>query len=93
MSYDERYFAARGPGEVQRATMRAQELERVRRYTGREGGVVVDVGCGLGELLDLLPADRWRKDGLEASESAVRTPKQRDLLRDSQGRRVVSSGT
>ena len=60
MSYDERYFDARSRSEIARAAMRHQEIGRIRRYTELDGGVVVDVGCGLGELLDLLPADRWR---------------------------------
>jgi SAM-dependent methyltransferase len=70
VSYDARYFASRESGESKRATMRAQELERVHRTTGLDNGSVVDVGCGLGQLLDLLPADRWRKYGIEPSEEA-----------------------
>lgn len=68
--YDTHYFGARQADEQKRAAMRAQELERVRTTTGLEEGVVVDVGCGLGELLHLLPADRWRKYGVEPSEEA-----------------------
>jgi SAM-dependent methyltransferase len=49
--------------------MRDQELERVRRRTGLDRGTVVDIGCGLGELLDRLPADRWRRYGVEVDES------------------------
>lgn len=70
MSYDERYFADRASGEAQRAAMRAQEIERVRSRTRLDGGVIVDIGCGLGELLDLFPIETWRKYGTEASESA-----------------------
>lgn len=70
MSYDERYFVDRRPGKDDRARMRAQELVRVRRHTGLESGSVVDVGCGLGELLDLFPSERWQKYGIEPSEAA-----------------------
>lgn len=79
MSYDEGYFAARRPGEVQRAAMRTQELERVRAYTGLDGGVVVDIGCGLGELLDMLPGDGWAKYGIEASERARAVCRGKDI--------------
>jgi SAM-dependent methyltransferase len=50
--------------------MRRQELERLRIRTRLDAGTVVDVGCGLGELLDLLPPDRWQRYGVEVSESA-----------------------
>lgn len=70
MSYDGRYFTSRQRDENQRAVMRRQELARVFRRTGLAEGTVVDIGCGLGELLDLFPADRWRKYGTEASEEA-----------------------
>ncbi|SVC08902.1 uncharacterized protein METZ01_LOCUS261756, partial [marine metagenome] len=40
--------------------MRRQELERVCARTGLKGGKVVDIGCGLGEFLDLLPnSEQW----------------------------------
>jgi len=70
MSYDEGYFAARERSEAQRAAMRTMELQRVHARTALDGGVVVDVGCGLGEFLDLFPAERWVKYGIEASDAA-----------------------
>lgn len=70
MSYDESYFAARRAEEDARAAMRAAEVERVRARTRLEGGTVLDVGCGLGELLDLFPNASWRKYGIEVSEPA-----------------------
>jgi SAM-dependent methyltransferase len=68
--YEETYFEARGRDEKRREAMRRQELERLRIHTGLEGGAVVDVGCGLGELLDLFPGDRWQKYGIEVSDQA-----------------------
>jgi SAM-dependent methyltransferase len=73
MSYNERYFAERDADEAERATMRRQELGRLRRRTGLDAGRVVDVGCGLGELLDLFPDERWEKYGIEVSEAARAT--------------------
>lgn len=66
MAYEAAYFEERH--DPRRERMRHQELERVRARTGLDGGTVVDVGCGLGELLELFPADRWRRFGVEVSE-------------------------
>jgi SAM-dependent methyltransferase len=70
MSYGESYFSARQRDEAQRQAMRQQELERLSARTALVEGTVVDVGCGLGEFLDLFDATRWRKFGLELSEEA-----------------------
>ena len=68
--YEDSYFVARAGAGQLRHEMRSQEIRRVHAWTGLEEGVVVDVGCGLGELLDLLPADRWTRYGVEVSEHA-----------------------
>ena len=67
--YEDDYFASR-QGDPRRDEMNRQEVERLLARTGLEGDVVVDVGCGLGELLDRFPADRWRRYGIEVSEHA-----------------------
>jgi SAM-dependent methyltransferase len=69
-AYEDAYFAERAAAERLRQEMRRQELDRVCDWTGLDGGVVVDVGCGLGELLDLLPDGRWTKYGVEVSVRA-----------------------
>ena len=70
MSYGAAYFHARGHDETRRGTMRRQELDRLRSRTGLDAGTVVDVGCGLGELLDLFPPERWRRYGVEVADGA-----------------------
>ena len=51
--------------------MRRQEFARLsQRVDIAVGGTVLDVGCGLGEFLDLFP-DTWRKLGIEVSQHAI----------------------
>lgn len=50
--------------------MRQQEVTRLLARTRLEAGTVVDVGCGLGELLALFPAEAWTRYGVEVSEEA-----------------------
>jgi SAM-dependent methyltransferase len=66
--YGEEYFEARL--DPRRAQMQLQELARLNRHVGLDGGTVLDIGCGLGEFLDLFPDERWRKYGIEVSEHA-----------------------
>jgi len=68
LEYEEAYFEPRT--DPRREEMRRQELERIRARTGLERGTVVDVGCGLGEMLELFPADSWRRYGVEVSAVA-----------------------
>ncbi len=67
-AYGHEYFDARRDEEDRRQRMRRQEVERLVARTGLTGGVAVDIGCGTGELLELLPADRWQRYGAEVSE-------------------------
>jgi SAM-dependent methyltransferase len=67
------------PGEEARQAMREQEWDRIRRRTGLTAGTVVDVGCGLGELLDLLPDDSWKKFGVEVAETARATCRKKGI--------------
>lgn len=80
MAYDGRYFASRSSDERRREAMRRQQLSRVRRYTALDGGTVLDVGCGLGELLDLLPVANWKKFGIEVSDTARAICEQKGIL-------------
>ena len=70
IEYDASYFVERQADETKRHAMRRQELQRVAAKTGLTHGTVVDVGCGGGEFLDLLPTASWTKYGIEVAESA-----------------------
>jgi SAM-dependent methyltransferase len=80
VSYEEPYFADRD--DPRRQVMRLQELDRVREKTGLDAGTVVDIGCGLGELLELFPADRWQRHGVEVSEYAKNIARQKGISFD-----------
>jgi SAM-dependent methyltransferase len=67
--YGSDYFEQRV--DPRREVARRQEYARLIERTSLTGGTVLDVGCGLGELLDLFPGDRWRKYGVEISSEAA----------------------
>jgi SAM-dependent methyltransferase len=66
--YEHGYFAVRD--DPRRTAMQAEERRRISERTGLTGGVVVDVGCGLGEFLELFPQGRWERYGVEVSAVA-----------------------
>ena len=66
--YEDGYFSVRG--DPRRAAMQAQERRRIAERTGLTSGTVVDVGCGLGEFLELFPAGPWTRYGVEVSAVA-----------------------
>jgi SAM-dependent methyltransferase len=80
VSYEEPYFADRG--DPRREAMRLQEFDRIRKKTGLDRGTVVDIGCGLGEFLELFPAEHWQRYGVEVSEYATNIAKQRRIAFD-----------
>jgi SAM-dependent methyltransferase len=67
--YQRDYFDSRV--DPRRQAMQRQEYARLLAKTGLTGGTVLDVGCGLGELLDLFGGASWKKYGIEVSEHAV----------------------
>ncbi len=58
---------------------RARFLGRWIEAEGRAGGVLLDVGCGRGDLLAALELDRWRCLGLEPSPDASEAARARGL--------------
>lgn len=51
--------------------MQRQEHARLLEKTGLMTGTVLDVGCGLGEMLELFDDASWRRYGIEVSEHAI----------------------
>lgn len=71
--YDEAYFQAyRADVDSEpyrrRLSMYAQEFKRIGRYV--QAGAVLDVGCGLGDFLQLFDPVRWQRYGIEVSPYA-----------------------
>jgi SAM-dependent methyltransferase len=69
-AYGSEYFAQRSHDDPRRAIMGEQEFKRVITRTGLDGGVALDIGCGLGEFLERFPTARWQRFGIEVSAYA-----------------------
>jgi SAM-dependent methyltransferase len=68
--YQRDYFDSRV--DPRRQAMQREEYARLLEKTGLTGGTVLDVGCGLGELLDLFDDAAWtKKYGIEVAEHAI----------------------
>lgn len=83
--YDENYFRSyvRGSDDPQyamRVGMYRQELVRIQAY--KTEGAVLDIGCGTGEFLDMFPADKWQKFGIEISDFAREHARKRGIVFD-----------
>jgi len=67
--YFKQYKAAEDtPQYRQRVEMYRQEYARLSRHVS--GGRVLDVGCGLGDFLQLFDPSRWERYGIEVSDHA-----------------------
>ena len=66
--YNSDYFKAY-LDDSKREKMYRQELKRLLKY--KDGGKILDVGCGLGLFLDLFDDNEWDKYGVEISDDAI----------------------
>jgi len=66
--YNSDYFLAY-INDPLREEMYKQELRRLLKY--KDGGKILDVGCGLGLFLDKLDNNKWEKYGVEISQEAT----------------------
>jgi SAM-dependent methyltransferase len=51
-----------------------RRADRLKKWC--KGGAVLDVGCGSGKFLSTLDSDRWRKVGIELSDTAANLARQ-----------------
>lgn len=69
MGYSKEYYVEHGYGaDPLRAEMYRQERARLLAY--KQSGVILDVGCGIGDFLAGF-GDNWRKFGIEPSQYAA----------------------
>ncbi len=74
--YDERYFQAYRHDPRREAWYQA---ERARILALRNGGRILDVGCGLGRFLEGFDPARWERYGVDVSEVAIREARSRGI--------------
>jgi SAM-dependent methyltransferase len=80
--YDEQFFAdylADRPSLAfrQRQAMYRQEFRRITRYV--RSGRVLDVGCGLGDFLELFDPAQWQRYGIEVAPLALKALRARGI--------------
>lgn len=77
-NYNERYFKNRHPGrDIKREKSYLQECARIERYITK--GRVLDVGCGMGNFLEIFDGSKWEKYGIEISGYAANLAKQKGI--------------
>lgn len=57
----------------------ARRLQLVRRFTRRQAGTLLDVGCATGAFLAFMAAHGWQVQGVEPSSAAATIARQRGL--------------
>ena len=68
-TYGEEYFKNRNNGsDLLREQAYRIEFNKVVKY--KNSGKILDVGCGMGNFLDLFEDSRWEKYGIEVSDYA-----------------------
>lgn len=76
--YRRDYFDGRHVGEDPRREITyRQEYQRILQYV--QQGTVLDVGCGMGDFLDLFEERRWQKYGIEISDYACEVAQRKGI--------------
>ena len=78
--YSSEYFSVyqpTSPDHLKRMEMYGQEHARIRRFI--QGGNVLDVGCGVGDFLNMFEAGTWTKYGIDVSKYALEQAAQKGV--------------
>lgn len=76
--YNQQYFEERLPGrDIKREESYLQEYASICKYIPE--GKVLDVGCGMGNFLDIFDSSKWEKYGIEISEYACKIAKEKGI--------------
>ena len=76
--YKEDYFSDRGNNsDDQRIRSYKDEYRKITKYIKK--GNVLDVGCGMGEFLELFSENSWNRFGIEISEHAAKAAQEKSI--------------
>ena len=76
--YKEDYFSDRGSNsDEKRVQSYKNEYKKITQYV-KEGNVL-DVGCGMGEFLELFSENSWNRFGIEVSEHAAKAAQEKSI--------------
>ena len=74
--YDESYFSVYRDSAA-RKTMYKEERDQIEEL--KNGGRILDVGCGIGAFLDEFSSNKWEKYGTDISELAIKESRARGI--------------
>lgn len=75
--YGEEYFRMYVDDPKRRVWYRAEHQRIVRM---KSGGVILDVGCGVGHFLELFDSTMWQKYGVDISDYAISQARARGII-------------
>jgi len=70
------YFTVYG-NDPNRLQMYLAERARIESY--KPSGRILDIGCGIGAFLDVFPADKWERYGVDISQYAIDKARERGI--------------
>ena len=74
--YDDTYFSVYRSNSA-RKTMYQEERDHIEEL--KDGGRILDVGCGIGVFLDEFSSEKWQKYGTDISELAIEESRSRGI--------------
>src|SRR5262245_57585647 len=75
--YNETYFSTYYHDDPKRLLMYRAERQRIENL--KQGGRILDVGCGLGLFLSEFSSDRWQRYGTDVSDYAIAAARSRGI--------------